>query len=55
MRPAAVPELVAPGDEFLTYLEVRRETLANELREVERLLLKHGRIKRVLCAPSRVR
>lgn len=37
------------------YLIKRREVLAEELREVERILMKRKKITRLLCAPGRIK
>jgi hypothetical protein len=51
---ADVPASVNDGD-FERYLLVRRDVLAQELREIEQILIASGKISRLLCAPGRSR
>jgi len=58
LRPSSSPgeERVPDADaDFEAYLLKRRDTMAEELREIERILLARGLITRLLCAPGRAR
>lgn len=53
--PPANGHVLADDADFEAYLLARRDALAEELRQVETILLRRGRITRVLCAPGRMR
>ena len=57
LRPSTTKQDVPEDDvmDFDVYLMARRDALARELREIERILAQRGKITRRLCAPGRVR
>ena len=55
LQPPVKERSIIDDDDFDTYLLTRRQCLAEELREVEKILLKRGRITRLLCMPTRRR
>lgn len=54
-KPAEPAAGMRAEDDFEAYLLKRRDMIAEELREIERILLARGRITRLLCAPGRIR
>lgn len=55
-QPTREPAANEPdGDDFDAYLMEMRSSLADQLRAVERILIKRGRISRLLCAPGQRR
>ena len=53
-QPTKEPAANEPED-FDAYLLEMRNALADQLRAVERILVKRGKITRVLCAPGQKR
>lgn len=54
-QPTQEPAANEPGDDFDMYLLEVRNSLADQLRVVEKILMKRGKINRLLCAPGQRR
>ena len=55
LRPSGNGPAPMTVDDFDTYLLARREVLADELRTVEEICMRRKIIKRLLCAPGKVK